>query len=377
MSSSPWVVGGSQAGIPVAELALSARVASRGLDVQFTVAAGEVLAVLGPNGAGKSTTAAVVAGLLRADDAVVRVGNRTLTDTGRGVCTPTHDRRVGVLLQDPLLFPHMSVISNVMFAARRYADRAAARLSARQWLAEVGAEELADRKPGELSGGQAQRVALARALAAEPEVLLLDEPLAGLDVAAAASVRAVLRRVLTANSRAAVLITHDLIDVLTLADRVLVLEAGKMAEIGSVADVLAAPRSGFGARIAGVNLVRGVLIEPGALRAASQSVWHGHTTEGLAAGQDVVAVFSPAGVAVYREQPHGSPRNRVHVRITAIEVNGAVVRVRAEEQTDGAAALAADITPDAIAELRLQVGEQVWFTVKTQAVGLYAAAGHT
>ena len=177
----------------MADLEVSARVTSRGLDVRFTIAAGEVLAVLGANGAGKSTTLAVIAGLVGADEAVVRVGNRTLTDTAARVCVPTYDRRIGVLLQDALLFPHMSVIGNVIFGARRHADRSAARLGAQRLLAQVGAEELADRKPGELSGGQAQRVALARALAAEPEVLLLDEPLAGLDVAGAASARAVLR----------------------------------------------------------------------------------------------------------------------------------------------------------------------------------------
>jgi molybdate transport system ATP-binding protein len=363
--------------MPVAELQVSARVASRGLDVEFTIAAGEVLGVLGPNGAGKSTTAAVIAGLVQADDAVVRVGNRTLTDTAHRVCVPTHDRRVGVLLQEPLLFPHMSVIANVMFGARRHADRSMAGHRAQRWLAEVGAEGLADRKPGELSGGQAQRVALARALAAEPEVLLLDEPLAGLDVAGAASVRAVLRTVLATDGRAALLITHDLIDVLTLADRVMILEAGKVVEVGPVAEVLTAPRSAFGARIAGVNLVRGVLAEPGALRDASELVWHGIPAEDLPVGRDVVAVFSPGGVAVYRDRPHGSPRNSVRVRIAALEVNGSVVRIRADEQDSGTAGLAADITPDAVVDLGLQVGDTVWFTVKTQAVGLHPAAGHT
>jgi molybdate transport system ATP-binding protein len=211
--------------------------------------------------------------------------------------------------------------------------------------------------------------------------MLLDEPLAGLDVGAAAATRPVLRRVLTADSRAALLITHDLIDVLTLADRVLVLEDGKVAEVGPVAQVLAAPRSGFGARIAGVNLVRGVLIEPGVVRAKPVPglpgvVWHGHSVDQLAPGQDVAAVFSPAAVAVFRDQPHGSPRNSVRVRITGLEVNGAVVRVRAEEQADGAPGIAADVTPDAVADLGLQAGEQVWFTVKTQAVGLHAASGH-
>ena len=365
------------------ELHLRARVAQRGLDVEFSVAAGEVLAVLGPNGAGKSTTVAVIAGLLRADDAVVRVGNRILTDTDRGVCVPVHDRRIGVLMQDPLLFPHLTAIGNVTFAARRHADRSEARPRARRWLAEVGADDLADRAPDELSGGQAQLVALARALAAEPEVLLLDEPLAGLDVAGAATARSVLRRVLAAESRTALLITHDLIDVLTLADRVLVLEAGRVVESGRVADVLVAPRSDFGARIAGVNLVRGRMVGPGTLCDAAGMNWHGviaaedsgsPAREPITMRQECVAVFAPAGVAVYREQQHGSPRNSVRVRIAALETTGGVVRVRAAAQADGAAGLSADVTPESVAEMRLQVGEQVWFTVKTQAVGIHPAA---
>ena len=365
------------------ELHLRARVAQRGLDVEFSVAAGEVLAVLGPNGAGKSTTVAVIAGLLRADDAVVRVGNRILTDTDRGVFVPVHDRRIGVLMQDPLLFPHLTAIGNVTFAARRHADRSEARPRARRWLAEVGADDLADRAPDELSGGQAQLVALARALAAEPEVLLLDEPLAGLDVAGAATARSVLRRLLAAESRTALLITHDLIDVLTLADRVLVLEAGKVVESGRVADVLVAPRSDFGARIAGVNLVRGRMVGPGTLCDAAGMNWHGviaaedsgsPAREPITMRQECVAVFAPAGVAVYREQPHGSPRNSVRVRIAALETTGGVVRVRAAAQADGAAGLSADVTPESVAEMRLQVGEQVWFTVKTQAVGIHPAA---
>ena len=366
------------------ELHLRARVAQRGLDVEFSVAAGEVLAVLGPNGAGKSTTVAVIAGLLRADDAVVRVGNRILTDTDRGVCVPVHDRRIGVLMQDPLLFPHLTAIGNVTFAARRHADRSEARPRARRWLAEVGADDLADRAPDELSGGQAQLVALARALAAEPAGLFLDEPLAGRAVVGAATARSVLRRVLTAESRTALLITHDLIDVLTLADRVLVLEAGRVVESGRVADVLAAPRSDFGARIAGVNLVRGRMVGPGTLCDAAGMNWHGVNWHGIPAEysgspagepltmrQECVAVFAPAGVAVYREQPHGSPRNSVRVRIAALETTGGVVRVRAAAQ---AAGLSADVTPESVAEMRLQVGEQVWFTVKTQAVGIHPAA---
>lgn len=216
----------------MSKLQLRAVVADRRLDVEFSVSAGEVLAVLGPNGAGKSTALHVIAGLLRPDAGLVRLGDRVLTDTEAGVNVATHDRRVGLLLQDPLLFPHLSVAKNVAFGpqCRRGmfgSGRARTRASALRWLREVNAEQFADRKPRQLSGGQAQRVAIARALAAEPDVLLLDEPLTGLDVAAAAGIRSVLRSVVARSGCAVVLTTHDLLDVFTLADRVLVLESAR------------------------------------------------------------------------------------------------------------------------------------------------------
>ena len=164
---------------------LRAVVTNRAVDIEFAIAAGEVLAILGPNGAGKSTALHVIAGLLRPDTGMVRLGDRLLTDAKTGVFVPTHARRVGLLLQDALLFPHLSVAANVAFAPRsghRKRTRREARAVAEHWLAQVDAAALADRMPRQLSGGQAQRVALARALAADPDVLLLDEPLAGLDV---------------------------------------------------------------------------------------------------------------------------------------------------------------------------------------------------
>ena len=356
------------------DLHLAAVVAGRGLNVTLDVGAGEVLAVLGPNGAGKSTALHVIAGLVPPDNGVVRVGERTLTDTAAGVEVATHDRRVGLLMQDPLLFPHLSVQANVAFPLRsRGMARPQAARQALRWLGEVGVADLAGRRPGELSGGQAQRVAIARALAAEPDVLLLDEPLAGLDVAVAASVRSLLQQAVVAAGRATVLITHDLLDVLALADRVVVLESGQVAEAGPVNSVLAAPRSPFGARFAGVNLVSGTLTGAGTLRTAGGTLWHGSRTADLANGADAVAVFNPAAVAVYRDAPHGSPRNCVEVRVTELAPHGATIRLRAAEQADGAPGLAADITAAAAAELRLTVGDQVWFTVKAQEVALHAA----
>ncbi|MCV7259066.1 sulfate/molybdate ABC transporter ATP-binding protein [Mycobacterium shimoidei] len=362
-------------------LQLQAVVAERSFDVEFSVAPGEVLAVLGPNGAGKSTALHVIAGLLRPDRGRVCLGDRVLTDTATGLHLATHRRRVGLLLQDPLLFPHLSVLANVAFGRhsrrRRWsATRAAERDIALHWLREVDAEPLADRRPRQLSGGQAQRVAIARALAAEPDVLLLDEPLAGLDVSAAAGIRAVLRKVVTRNSRATILVTHDLLDVVTLADQVLVLESGRISEIGPAANVLTAPRSHFGARIAGVNLVNGTIGDDGTLLARSGTHWHGTAAGDLLHGQQAVAVFAPAAVAVYRDAPQGSPRNTVEVTIAELDTRGPAVRVRGEEQPDGAPGLAADITVDAAAELLLAPGHRVWFSVKAQEVALHNAPVH-
>ena len=355
------------------ELSVVLRLAARGLDIGFDVAAGEVLAVLGPNGAGKSTAAQVVAGLLSADEAVVRVGDRTLTDTARGVHVAPWDRRVSLLLQDPLLFPHLDALGNVAFAARRRQRRTPARAAARRWLDELGVADLAGRRPRELSGGQAQRVAIARALAAEPDVLLLDEPLAGLDVAAAAAVRTVLRTVMTDTGRPTVLITHDLLDVHGLADRVLVLQDGAVAEDGPVTEVLAAPRSAFAARLAGVNLVPGVLSAPGVLTDSEGQNWFGTPDPGLGVGQRAVAVFRPAEVAVYRDRPHGSPRPCVRRRIAGLESAATAVRVRADVDACPAG-VAADVTAAAVAELGLAPGQWVWLSVKAQAVGLHPAS---
>ncbi|WP_415858488.1 TOBE domain-containing protein [Mycobacterium shimoidei] len=207
-------------------------------------------------------------------------------------------------------------------------------------------------------------------------MLLLDEPLAGLDVSAAAGIRAVLRKVVTRNSRATILVTHDLLDVVTLADQVLVLESGRISEIGPAANVLTAPRSHFGARIAGVNLVNGTIGDDGTLLARSGTHWHGTAAGDLLHGQQAVAVFAPAAVAVYRDAPQGSPRNTVEVTIAELDTRGPAVRVRGEEQPDGAPGLAADITVDAAAELLLAPGHRVWFSVKAQEVALHNAPVH-
>ena len=343
------------------------------LDVALTVAPGDVLAVLGPNGAGKSTLLDVLAGLLRPDAGGVRLGDRTLT--GPGVHVPPHRRGVGLLAQQPLLFPHLSVLANVAFGPRAQGtSRRAAVSRARELLAAVDASPLADRRPGQLSGGQQQRVALARALAAGPDLLLLDEPLAALDVDTMPAMRALLRRTIRDSGRTAVLVTHAALDALVLADRVVVLVAGRMVEEGATREVLARPRSPFAARIAGLDLVPGVAC-PDGLKTGDGFVITGHA-EGTATGEPAVAVFPPAAVAVFADRPHGSPRNVVPVRLAAVEPHGDLVRLRAGVRAGGpdwAEGLAADVTPAALVDLPAEPGAELWFAVKATVVAIHPA----
>ncbi len=349
-------------------LEYDATVASRDVAVRLEVAPGETVALLGPNGAGKSTVLGVVAGLLSPSSGRVALGGRDLVHApGRSV--PPHLRNVSLLAQDPLLFPHLSALENVAFAPRaRGVPRQAAHATARHWLDRVGVGELADRKPHQLSGGQAQRVAIGRALAGDPEVLLLDEPMAALDVAVAPALRQLLREVLA--DRTVLLVTHETLDALLLADRVVVVDGGRVVETGTTNEVLTRPRSAFAARIAGLNLVAGTW--DGVEVSAEPMVVRGMTGEPApTAGQEAVAVFAPSAVSVFREAPGGSPRNAFAATVTDLEPLGDRIRVR----TDASGRhLAADVTPAAVADLALGPGSTVELTVKATEVTVYAAS---
>lgn len=347
-------------------LRLRATFAERGLDVDLTAPAGRTVALMGPNGSGKSTILGIAAGLLRPDTGEVSLDGRVLTRLGadgRDILVPPHDRHIATLAQDPLLFPHLSVLENVAFAPRsRGVRRSEAHTAARHWLEQVGIPELAERKPAQLSGGQAQRAAIARALAADPGLLLLDEPMAALDVDVTPALRQVLRRVL--EGRTAVIVTHDALDALALADTIIVLGEGKVIEDGPAHDVLAQPRSAFAARIAGLNMLEGSWVDGGVRTADGREVRG--MVDGLtpANGAQAVAVFRPAAVSVFRDAPGGSPRNSLPVTVTAIEPQGDRVRLRA-------GSLIADVTPQALAELDLTPGTQVTFTIKATEVAIY------
>lgn len=357
-------------------LQLNATLTARDVDVDLRLEPGERVAVLGPNGAGKSTLLGLLAGILRPDSGRAELDGQVLFDRSPGHqrWVPPHARGIALLAQDPLLFPHLSVLGNVAFGPRAAGQsRRRARAAAMRWLEEVGAAEFADRRPAQLSGGQAQRVAIARALAAEPRLLLLDEPMAALDVGAAPLLRRTLRRVLA--DRAAVIVTHDLLDALLLAHRVIVLDHGRVVESGPTADVIRHPRTPFTARIAGLNMVTGTAEVAGVRSAGGELVCGTVRADGGAGaidpGEPAIAVFSPSSVAVYADPPHGSPRNTFDVTVTELEPRDDQVRVRAH--TASGLVLLADVTAPVVGELDLYPGQQTWYVLKATAVTLYPA----
>ncbi|ELT44231.1 sulfate/molybdate ABC transporter ATP-binding protein [Arthrobacter nitrophenolicus] len=347
-------------------LDLNAALHARNFDVSFTLEATETVAVLGPNGAGKSTLLGIIAGLIRPDSGNAVLGQKRLFKLDRGTnhFLPPHTRGTALLAQEPLLFPHMSVLENVAFGPRAAgANRTNALQTAWHWLTEVEAEEFADRRPAQLSGGQAQRVAIARALATDPELLLLDEPMAALDIHAAPMLRRLLKRVLA--NRRAIIITHDVLDALVLADRATIIEGGRITEEGSTRQVLEKPRSKFAAGLAGMNLLPGTITGHGLTSHGGLDIT-AHPEDGAVPGQNGVAVFSPTAVSVFPSAEHGSPRNSFAVTITDLEPHGDQIRVHA-------GGLSADITPAASVDLGLTPGMRVHFVIKATAIAVYPA----
>jgi molybdate transport system ATP-binding protein len=336
------------------------------LDVHLQVPAGGVLAVLGPNGAGKSTSLQLLAGLLAGGEGHVRVDGEVWDDASTGRRLPAEARSVGVVFQDYLLFPRMTARDNVAFGLRaRGVDKEQSRRQAEIWLDRVGLAGHEARRPGELSGGQAQRVALARALVTSPQLLLLDEPLAALDAGTRMSVRTDLRRHLAEFGGATVIVTHDPLDALVLADQVAVVEAGRVVQAGTPQEIARRPRSRYVAQLVGLNLLHGV-----ASGTAVELDAGGLLTTSEPATGRVFVVMRPSGVAVHREHPAGSPRNVWPGTITNLEQHGDLVRLT----TAGAPALFVDVTAEAVAELDLGVGEAVWLSVKATDLTVYPVA---
>ena len=334
------------------------------LECTITASGDHTLALLGPNGAGKTTVLRVIAGLLRMDAGHITVNGTVFEDTSVPAWLPPEARSVGLMPQEQTLFPHLSVIDNVAFGLRsRGAGRADARRRAGEWLERFGLQSYAACNPRALSGGQAQQVGLARALITEPRVLLLDEPLASIDAAARLELRRTLREHLAGFAGVRILVTHDPVEAAALADRLLIVEAGRVVQEGTFADVTARPRSIWVARMAGLNLLRGE-VTGGALRLAGGEV--------LAVATplcgSVLAAIHPRAVALHREPPAGSPRNVLRGTVAGIDPEGDRWRIA----LDGPVPLVAEVTPRAAAELRLSDGGGVFAAIKATAIDVYS-----
>lgn len=348
------------------------------LEVELRVAPGETLALLGPNGAGKSTIVDLLAGIVPLDRGRLTLGDRVLDEPSAGCFVPSEDRNIGIVFQDPLLFDHLSVTDNIAFPLRHRRStlstgsagsagatlpvrrhgrgRRAARLAVAPLLHALELTELADERPDRLSGGQAQRVALARALAGGPDLLLLDEPLAAVDISTRARLRRTLVTHLDRFAGPRLVITHDPAEAIALADRLAVIENGRLVQEGRPEELERHPATPWVAALTGSNLVAGL---------ASASLVTVEGTEFvLTTTTDVEgpvnAVIEPKAIALHRERPRGSPRNTWASTVDWVEPLGRTTRVRLADPLP----LNVDITPSAAESLGLGPGSPVWAAVK-------------
>ena len=348
-------------------MSLDARVVcSRGsleVDVALAAEPGEVIAILGPNGAGKSTILRCLAGLLPLEDGHVQLDGLDLDRPTADVFVRPEHRSIGFVFQNYLLFPSMTALENVAFGLRaRGMSARQARSQAAAWIERVGLTDHAAHLPAALSGGQAQRIALARAMATEPRLLLLDEPLAALDAGTRSEVRRELQHHLRTFHGVRILVTHDPLDAYALADRVVVLQDGKVVQQGTLTDVTARPKSRYVADLVGVNLVKGtatagVLTTPSGATVQTSDDVHGAA----------FALIQPRSIALYRSPPDGSPRNVWATTVTDIDPRSHRLRL------DGPIPLIAEVTLAALDALALQPGDQLWASVKASEITIYPA----
>ncbi len=343
------------------------------LRLRVAVEPGEVVAVLGPNGAGKSTLLRALAGLVELTDGSIRLDGAVLDDAATDTWVPPEQRPVGIVFQDYRLFPHLDVLDNIAFAPRSTgASRAASRATAREWVGRLGLTDLAQHRPGQLSGGQAQRVALARSLAADPRLLLLDEPLAALDARTRLDVRTALRAHLEQFTGPVVVVTHDPIDAMVIADRIIVIEQGRVVQEGTPAQVARHPATDYVARLVGLNLYAGTRDTASAVVNLDGG---GTLTVSPTPGTDAEArrllvALPPAAVSLFTTPVENtSARNVWTGAVTGIELLGDRVRV----EVTGAPSCLVDITPAALADLGLERGTRVWLTAKATETIAYPA----
>ena len=333
------------------------------LDVSLEVPEGSTTVIVGPNGAGKSTLVRALAGLVALDAGSIRLDTVVWDDPEAKIFVEPEHRSVGMVAQSHALIPHLNAVANVAFGLRaRGVDRGTALSRSLELLDQCGVLECAQLRPHQLSGGQSQRVALARALAIEPSVVLLDEPLSAVDVAA----RSALRRLLAAPHPAPrIIVSHDPVDALTLADQLLVVESGRVAQHGAPDELINSPRSEYVAEILGLNPLRG------ALRGTQLDIGGNVLTVGAhrCADGPVIAVIRPRSISLHRERPEGSPRNVWEARIDGIDRATDRVRVRLGAPLP----LAVEVTPAGLDALDVRAGDTVWASVKASEISVNEA----
>ena len=339
------------------------------IDLSLFIPAGTTVALLGPNGAGKSTAVAAMAGLMPIDSGRIDLAGTTLDAPADDVFVPPESRRIGVVFQDYLLFPHLTVVENVAFGLRsRGVSRPEAMERAGDWLERLELGGLERRKPPQLSGGQAQRVALARALVIEPDLLLLDEPLSALDVTTRVQLRRTLARHLEDFPGPRLVITHDPTEAFLLADEVHIIEKGAVTQSGSPDEIRLRPRTQYAADLAGSNLLFGDA-SGGRVEIGSHVI---HLAEQEIEGE-VLLTIRPSAISLHRSPPEGSPRNAWRTRIDVMERLGERTRIR----TGAPVPLTVEVTSEATAALGLQEGAEVWVAIKATEIGVESEAIYT
>jgi molybdate transport system ATP-binding protein len=366
------------------------------LQMQFSARAGETLVLLGESGSGKTTMLRLLAGLLMPDRGYIELGSVCYFDSEQRIVLPSQERSIGMVFQDYILFPHLSVFENIAFGLQaQHFSRGLMRQRIDEVIERVHLGGLERRKPGQLSGGQQQRVAIARALALQPQLLLLDEPMAALDVQTRREVRQELRQILREANIVTVLVTHHYLEALLFGQQILVLDQGQVIQQGTQRDLLEYPRSSYIAELVGMNFFQGrirayeaeqtciIQLSSSAQNMEIVATLKEQTGPGEKAeiGTEACVIVDPRNITLYQSQPEGSARNLFQGQIIQIlPISGAAgahsegSRLRVSLSISGnTTPLTAEISEASAARLNLQEGQQIFAAFKASEASVYSS----